>query len=62
MRRGKTDMQNISVYELTGRKILETEVTGNAYLLDLSGKPKGVYFVRVTDAQMQNYSQKVIIN
>jgi hypothetical protein len=57
-----TGMQNICIYELTGRKIYETKVTGNSYLLDLSGKPKGVYFVVVIDAQMQNYTQKIIIN
>jgi len=52
---GKRDM-NISIYNILGQKVYDKEIVVNKryqQTIDLSEKPKGIYFVKFTDNEKQ---------
>ncbi len=52
-------LQQINVFDLTGRIVLERGLNGNAERIDLSGLPAGTYIVRVS-ANDGEHTSKVI--
>lgn len=52
----------LKLYDLDGRQILNFSIQGNqpSHTLDLSGYPKGIYFLRVSDSEKTG-NQKIIL-
>jgi len=58
---GNLLIKTISVYDITGRKVMAVEIDVKSYILNLTTLPKGIYFLHATDANIQ-YNKKIIIN
>jgi hypothetical protein len=44
-----TGITQLSIFNVSGEKVLEMELTGNETQIDISALLRGVYFVRVQD-------------
>lgn len=52
----------IEVYDINGKLILQRSgITEGIQSIDISGNPKGVYFVKVKDGYSQVFSKKIIL-
>jgi hypothetical protein len=52
---------SIRVFTLFGELVSEFKTTlSRDYILDISELPEGMYFIRIRDEEMNDYSQKVI--
>lgn len=51
----------IEIYDLMGRSIYSSTAAGDDYLIDLSGKSKGMYFYQVSDHNTPVQSGKLIL-
>jgi hypothetical protein len=58
---GNSTLKLITVFDITGRKILTVEADTKSYMLDLSEQPKGIYFLHANDMN-NDYNEKIIIN
>ncbi len=50
----------IEIYNMTGKKILETTITNRNAEIDLSDSPKGIYFLKINHKE-KNYSIKLVM-
>lgn len=51
---GLTEVKAVSVFDLTGKQLLQTTTNGNTQIeIDLSAYPAGMYFLRTDDGQAQ---------
>ena len=55
-----TDKSSMKLYDLSGRKVLETLLSSSSTILDVSSLKRGMYIVRVTNTS-GIYSQKLMI-
>jgi hypothetical protein len=54
------DNLKIAVYNVTGSLVLEKNVSGESFLIDLSGEARGAYFIRISDNNITLYSSRLI--
>ncbi len=47
-----TGITNLSIFNVSGEKVIERQLTDNETQIDISALPRGVYFVRVQDEKM----------
>ncbi len=50
----------VSLFDMQGRKVIESAVSGTSFDMDLSVYSNGTYFVRFTDAEGRTGMQKVV--
>ncbi len=51
---------DIKIYNISGEAVFSTKMTSSKISIDLSDKPKGIYFV-MTNSRNQNFTNKIII-
>jgi hypothetical protein len=51
----------LTIYNITGKKLLEKEITQGKQSVDLSTNPNGCYFVTIT-TEKEVFTKKIIIN
>lgn len=56
-----TAERTIEVFSATGQRMKMVKNTGNEISLDLSGLTDGVYFIKVTDSEGQQWTEKVSV-
>ncbi|MCX6296904.1 MAG: T9SS type A sorting domain-containing protein [Bacteroidetes bacterium] len=59
---GLQDESNLVIYDITGKIILQSEVKGINYSLNLKDEEKGIYFYSVTKKDGTNKTGKIILN
>jgi hypothetical protein len=52
----------VQITDVLGKTILQGTINGRLYVIDMSEKAKGVYFVRIMDEKRKVVNKKIIIN
>jgi len=55
------EITTIEIYNVLGEKIYKSEMRDKKYAIDLSGKAKGIYFVRIQSGDKIS-TQKILLN
>ena len=50
-----------TVFDITGRKILSSNINDISHTIDLSQFPKGIYYLQTTDG-INQYNENLILN
>lgn len=58
--KSNTGLENITLYSLTGKLLLDKKVSSNEYNLDVSSFAKGVYFLGVTNSKGKSVSKLIV--
>ena len=54
------NLQQVEVYDLLGQRVLSKQAESDALVIDLGGRPAGVYLVNITDTRGCWYVKKMI--
>ena len=54
------NLKELEVINILGQPVLKTGCSGESVTIDLANQPAGVYFIKITDKNGRNYSEKVV--
>lgn len=54
------NLMELEVINILGQPVLKANCSGDNTTIDLTGQPAGVYFIKITDKNGKNYSEKVV--
>jgi len=54
-------IQRLEITDVTGREAYKSHITSQKTEIDLSGQPKGIYFVKASDAEGNFAVKKIIV-
>jgi hypothetical protein len=54
------NLKELEVINILGQPVLKIGCSGESVTIDLANQPAGVYFIKITDKNGRNYSEKVV--